>query len=126
MAGFVEVRMLADCVGLRFGGDPLKAADAAGIYVRWRNLPRGIAVAYFHPTEDQRAGSILVERRTHQQRPRLVVLGLAHHLLRHRERRPYTWSLEGSLDVDWRAELEAQQFAAAFLATTPVKATIRA
>lgn len=118
--------MLADCVGLRFDGDPLKAADAAGIYVRWRNLPRDVAVGYFYPTPEQPFGSIVVSRKVRQQRPRLVALGLAHHLLRHRDRRPYTWSLEGPLDVDWRAELEAQQFAAAFLATTPVRATIRA
>jgi len=118
--------MLADCVGLRFGGDPLKAADAAGVYVRWRDLPRNIAVAYFYPTPEQRFGSIVVSRRAHGQRPRLVAIGLAHHLLRHREQRPYTWSLEAPIDVDWRAEQEAQEFAAAFLATVPLRATIRA
>lgn len=111
--------MLGDCVGLRFGGDPLKAADAAGIYVRFRDLPREMAVAYLHPTEQQKFGSITVNRRAQQQRGRLVALGLAHHLLRHREHRPYTWSLEGPLSVDWRAEREAQQFADAFLATAP-------
>lgn len=119
--------MIADCIGLRFGGDPLKAADAAGIFVRWRDLGTRADVAYFHPTEGQPWGSIVVNTRIDRRlRPRLIAIGLAHHILRHREERPYTWKADKSLGADWRGALEAPQFADALLASAPRAATRRA
>lgn len=126
MAGLTEVRLIADCIGECFRGDPVKIADAAGIFVRFREMDAPLGVVYYSPTAEAPAGSIIVNRHAANHRPRLVALGLAHHMLRHREHRPYVWSLDGPIECDWRSEIEAREFAAALLQRAPMLATRRA
>lgn len=122
VAGLREVRLLAGCVGVCFGGDPLRVADAAGVIVRRRPLGGRLAMEYHRPTVGAPRGVVFIERTaTALERNQLLALALGHHFLRHRQRLTYGWTLTEPLHTETRATNEARAFAAALLTSTHVE-----
>ena len=116
------VPVMADALGVRFGGDPGKLADAAGVLFKHRFMGPKALMAYLQPTpEAPRTIVLLSTIASPEQRRRLLAVGLGHYFLRHDEGGVFIclWGLAGPIeDIPPRDAQEAEEFATAFLATS--------
>lgn len=111
-----DVETLARALRMSFGGDPLKAADVAGIVVRRASGDGGaVRGAYLPATRSRERGWLMLHPEVRgEERERLISIGVGHHFLRHRTRAAYAYHELGPFEPD-RETAEAVHFGLTFV-----------